>query len=190
MTAEELLERYAAGESDFSGTKLRYKAQLNDADLRDIRLDGASLERIQLIGSNLAGASLKNVIMLGSRLERGIFCKANLSSANLSNSNMESANLQGAILQEAIMSQTWCKDACFSYSDLRGARMGQCYVKGCDFSYADLRDAFLEEDTFEADLSYANFRGAQTRQNIEAIFGVGLLCNTTLPDGTVRNDDC
>jgi hypothetical protein len=46
MTVEELLERYAAGERNFS-----------DADLRGLDLSGANLSRINLTCANLEGCS-------------------------------------------------------------------------------------------------------------------------------------
>jgi uncharacterized protein YjbI with pentapeptide repeats len=43
MMAKELLERYAAGERDFSGVNLKW-ANLGDANLKGTNLEGANLE--------------------------------------------------------------------------------------------------------------------------------------------------
>lgn len=59
MTAEELLERYAAGESDFSRVDLR-KGRLSGSVLRDINLSGANLSDSDLSKSTLEEASLNN----------------------------------------------------------------------------------------------------------------------------------
>ena len=60
MKAEELLEKYAAGQRDFKG------AQLSGIDLK-----GADLSEINLQNANLSG----------SELSEAIFTKANLGSA-------------------------------------------------------------------------------------------------------------
>jgi uncharacterized protein YjbI with pentapeptide repeats len=59
MTAEELLQCYAAGERDFSGVDLSY-ANLAGADLRDINLSDACLAGINLRGAILERANLRN----------------------------------------------------------------------------------------------------------------------------------
>jgi uncharacterized protein YjbI with pentapeptide repeats len=52
MTAEELLQRYAAGERDFSGINLR------EVELVDVQLPSINLSNADLIGANLAGSNL------------------------------------------------------------------------------------------------------------------------------------
>ncbi|MFL9457235.1 MULTISPECIES: pentapeptide repeat-containing protein [Nostocales] len=72
-------------------------------------------------------------------------------------------------------------------SDLRGATLGQSCLEGADLSDADLRGAFLEEIFGNMDLTDANLMGAQVgiRDLRDAI-----LCNTVMPDGSIRNDHC
>lgn len=69
MTAEELLERYAAGESDFSGAELE-GIKLKNVDLRDINLSGANLGNTELVnvdlsGSNISGSNMSGASFLG-----------------------------------------------------------------------------------------------------------------------------
>ncbi|WP_299415577.1 pentapeptide repeat-containing protein [Acaryochloris sp. IP29b_bin.148] len=85
MTAEELLERYAAGERDFSGIDLR------GADLRGVDLHGADLS-----GADLSGADLS-----GYRNSEGIWIFSNLSKVNLSGANLEHAFVNAANLSDA-----------------------------------------------------------------------------------------
>ncbi|KAI9130830.1 pentapeptide repeat-containing protein [Acaryochloris sp. CCMEE 5410] len=54
MTAEELLERYAAGERDFSGINLE-GADLSGHELQGIILRGANLRKVDLRDSDLSG---------------------------------------------------------------------------------------------------------------------------------------
>ena len=55
MTSEELLQRYAAGERDFTGITIK-QINLILADLRDINLSNAKMIGTKLIGANLDGA--------------------------------------------------------------------------------------------------------------------------------------
>src|SRR5437868_3746851 len=55
-SADELLQRYAAGERDFRGANLRH-ADLGGANLRDANLLGAKLSDTDLRSANLSGAN-------------------------------------------------------------------------------------------------------------------------------------
>jgi|APDOM4702015248_1054824.scaffolds.fasta_scaffold636557_2 uncharacterized protein YjbI with pentapeptide repeats len=70
MDRDELLRRYAAGETrflevDLAGIDLR-GANLSEADLREVGLQGANLENATLLdtrtgGTNFAGAFFQNI---------------------------------------------------------------------------------------------------------------------------------
>ena len=66
MTAEELLERYAAGERNFSG------ADLKGADLRGTNLSPINFENANLRNADLSGA-IMHASMIGTDLEGAIF---------------------------------------------------------------------------------------------------------------------
>lgn len=68
MTAEELLERYAAGERDFSGVDLQV-ADLREADLTGSNLEGANLTDAVLINAEFGVVSLERTILIGTNLE-------------------------------------------------------------------------------------------------------------------------
>ena len=74
MTEEELLERYAAGERDFSRARLivanLFDAELSFADLSDADLSYADLRRADLIGANLRGADLSGAKVEGASMSR------------------------------------------------------------------------------------------------------------------------
>jgi Pentapeptide repeats (8 copies) len=79
MTAEGLLERYAAGEKDFSGINLS-RAELGGANLSGIVLSNSDLREAFLEGANLEEANLEGVNL----------CFTNLLSANLKFANLKS----------------------------------------------------------------------------------------------------
>ena len=85
MTAQELLEKYAAGERDFSGAGLLF-ANLNGANL-----SGANLTDTDLRGADLSCADLSN---------------ANFTDADLRGANLVGANLVGADLTNCNI--RWC----------------------------------------------------------------------------------
>ena len=80
MTAEELIQKYKAGERDFRYVDLR-GANLRGADLSEANLSGADLSGANLSGANLRGADLR---------------WANLRWANLRGADLSEANLRGA----------------------------------------------------------------------------------------------
>ena len=80
MTGTKLLERYAAGERDFSEADLR-RADLRRADLHEANLRGANLRRANLRGANLYWADLHE--------------------ADLRRADLRGANLRGADLRRA-----------------------------------------------------------------------------------------
>ena len=86
-SAGELLERYAAGESNFALSRLR------GADLAGADLSGADLRGVQLTQANLRGADLSQADLGG----------ALLGDADLSSVNLGGANLRGAILWRSNM---------------------------------------------------------------------------------------
>lgn len=112
MKANELIERYNAGERNFAGIDLRF-ANLSQADL-----SGADLSRANLQGANLQQATLSWVRLYGADLDG-----ANLTDASLYRANLQRAKLNNAKLKRA---------------DLRAADLIDAELVGADFSEADL----------------------------------------------------
>ncbi|WP_319419507.1 pentapeptide repeat-containing protein [Pleurocapsa sp. FMAR1] len=81
ITLEEILNRYLAGERNFSQIKIRL-GELANQDLSNINLSDASLSQVSLVGCNLSNANLSKANLPGSNLE-GV----NLSDADMSQTN-------------------------------------------------------------------------------------------------------
>jgi uncharacterized protein YjbI with pentapeptide repeats len=64
MTSKDLLERYAAGERDFSGITLM-SGNLIRADLREINLSNAKLSNTSFIQAILYDANLSGIYKAG-----------------------------------------------------------------------------------------------------------------------------
>lgn len=110
MDVNELSQRYAAGERNFSGVDLSF-ANLSQIDLREADLSravfiGANLERANLEFANLYGANLENAdltdaCLFYANLRRAKLCNANLKGADLRSANLTDAKLTGADLSDA-----------------------------------------------------------------------------------------
>ena len=187
MTAEELLQRYAAGERDFAGVSLR-ECVLVNTDLRGVNLSGADLRFAELIGVKLTEANLT---------------KANFTGANLTGARLDSSILQNASLEcDAI-------GTVFNNADLRGVQMYRCRLRGARFENARLKDSILgctdllgtsfrgadlknsdlEEAVGIADFTDANLLGATT-YDFDFRLGRSIFCRTIMQDGSIRNDGC
>jgi uncharacterized protein YjbI with pentapeptide repeats len=107
MTAEELLERYAAGERDFSGVDLS-GVNLMEVNLEDVNLACAILRETQFQRSLLNGAIFKSADLEGAdfflaSLDRTDFRAANLSRCRIVEASLIRANFDGAI--EGVISE-------------------------------------------------------------------------------------
>ncbi len=173
MTAEELLQRYAAGEREF-----------NMADLRGVNLQGANLEDIGLGGSNLRGADLEGANLRGARLGDAYISGGNLGGANLEGAALENTALIGADLREAKMRQV-CGRALFWGAQMIGANLTDADLCQSKFDGADLRSADLTGTNFEETiLDRADLRGC-----IGANLSSARLIGTILPDGTIGTEE-
>jgi hypothetical protein len=96
MTGTKLLERYTAGERDFSRADLR-RADLRGADLRGADLRGADLYRADLRRADLRGADLRGADLRG----------ADLYWADLYGADLRRADLRGANFDFSVFPM-WC----------------------------------------------------------------------------------
>ena len=124
MDRSELLERYAAGERDFSGAYLR---------------------RTDLGGANLAGAILHCAIMRYAYLSATDLSGANLSRADLSRADLRGADLRDADLRGADLRLTDLGGAILRGADLRDADLRYAYLSATDLSGVDLSGANLQD---------------------------------------------
>jgi uncharacterized protein YjbI with pentapeptide repeats len=80
MTAEELLQRYAAGERDFHNSEIR-------GELIAAALKGINLEKAQFDCSSLEGSDFSDSNLSGVYLSDHFLYECNFSGADLSGSN-------------------------------------------------------------------------------------------------------
>jgi uncharacterized protein YjbI with pentapeptide repeats len=98
MTAEELLQRYAAGERDFSGVDLE-NISLRGANLSEIDLSNACLVKVDLTRANLTNANLSGVSFTQVSLFGADIAGVNLTDVDLRNTTgFDFSSLMGSSL--------------------------------------------------------------------------------------------
>ncbi|MCG8362906.1 MAG: serine/threonine-protein kinase [Pseudanabaenales cyanobacterium] len=169
-------------------------ANLEHANLEGANLENANLENVSLNGAQLKGAKLKNAdldqaLMWGVELE-GLQLEnvQRLKGIQLGEANLDGLNLQGVDLEGANLNRASLREA-----ELAGANFEEISLMNSILINANLENANLENANLkDADLAGANLKGATLRgANSEGTNLSGaILCNTTMPDGTVENQDC
>jgi uncharacterized protein YjbI with pentapeptide repeats len=109
MDAEELLQRYAAGERDFVGVGLD-DVDVSGANLSNINLSRASMNQFFADGANLSGADLSKASIYQAGFNEVNLAGANLSEADLGDCGFRRANLSGANLSGATFRYTRMPD--------------------------------------------------------------------------------
>ena len=186
MATKGLLERYAAGERDFSGITIKY-ANFILADLKGIDLSNARMNGIKLIGANLDGANLSGARLEGADLTSADLSRANLTSADLSGCQLVRTNFCEANLSDAGFWNACIDGAMFIGANLQRAKLVELYsCLGTNFTRADLRECRIEGTYGSRCFESANLLGA-----IEFIPNrTDIFCKTIMPDGSIRNDGC
>ncbi|MBW4553946.1 MAG: pentapeptide repeat-containing protein [Aphanocapsa sp. GSE-SYN-MK-11-07L] len=110
MTAEELLERYAAGERDFSGVDLN-GLDLSGTELRCIILRGADLRGASFQDSDLSGYWKKPSLIIHSDFRETNCCGADFSGATIEILDFSNAILTGASFSGAVLDKVKFIDA-------------------------------------------------------------------------------
>ena len=86
--------------ADLRGANLR-EAELQGADLGEVRLQGAGLRLAELQGADLEEAQLQGAGLAEARLQGADLVKAHLQGADLEHAQLQGANLAGARLEGA-----------------------------------------------------------------------------------------
>lgn len=188
MRAEELLQRYNAGERNFQGVQFHIHT-MYDVDLSEANFSNASFPTCGLRDVNF---------------ERAVFRNASIH-ANLTRANFRFADLQGAVLCEQFCETNVLRNSASSLDqsdltganlnhanlcavDFRGAILAEANLRSADLRSADLRRANLRSaDLSKANLSNANLCHADLTGAILAETNVegAKLAGAILPDGTV-----
>ena len=166
MIAEELLERYAAGERNFSGIRIQAKAYeqtFSGQDLSNVNLAGS------VLSGNWNGVNLSSALLFGVQGDGW----------DLQGADLTSANLRGTLFAECNLTNCNFSNAC-----LNGVYFTQVIIDGVNFSGANLSGAHFSETSLnQLNLSGADLSGVKGI-DITRLQTCGcLLENTCMPDG-------
>jgi Pentapeptide repeats (9 copies)/Pentapeptide repeats (8 copies) len=153
MDIQELIDRYAAGERNFSsiGTFQQLKVP------KGTNLSGANFQRCRFYEVELSEVNLSDSDLSGIVCESTNFRNTNLRFANISSATFwEGTDLSYADLSFANLSQLTVEDATFNGSNMSGVDLSQAYIKGASFQAVNLTQATLRD----AWISSSDFRGA------------------------------
>ena len=126
QSAEELLERYAAGERDFRGANLN-RANLCEVKLVGATLIGASFTEADLIEADLRGADLRETMFVRTNLSEALLIGGRLSGAYFLGANLW--RLQTDSLAGSELAMTALTEVDLSSCDLSGVKHGgPCYI--------------------------------------------------------------
>jgi uncharacterized protein YjbI with pentapeptide repeats len=166
MTAEELLERYAAGKRDFAGVDL-HGVDLSGAVLRGINLERADLSNVNFSGADLSGYYGRSLSPRFKETSEICMSLGKYSSRRLGNPAGGYSCIRYAVLRNTDFRNSNLSYVDFSHSDLSFANLSLAYGDGVAFEYAclycvDFTDAEIEISSFEG----ANLEGT-TLENAE-----------------------
>ena len=193
--------------------RLRQTNSFQDCHLKGANLQGANVQGANLQGDDLQGANLENANLKKANLS-GVSKPTILASANLKNADLSETELSGAVLYKAhleganlshadlsVVLVTLLNTMSIHCTDLRGANLSEA-----NLSHANLRikvpigdrwiahggaplktenicnPAILGANFSRANLKDAELEGVKLNQIV--------LCQTTMPDGSVSNSNC
>ncbi|WP_416212598.1 pentapeptide repeat-containing protein [Nostoc sp. ChiQUE01b] len=146
MDVEELLERYAAGERDFSETDLSGGISLDEAYLIDINFSRANLYSIDLRHSDLSNANLRGANLRQADLGVAYLINVDLRDANLTGARLEYCNLTGADLRDANLMGANLSQANLTDTNLMGTNLRGINREEILFCHTIMPDGSIEND--------------------------------------------
>ncbi|HET8807324.1 MAG TPA: pentapeptide repeat-containing protein [Methylophaga sp.] len=114
--------------------------------------------------------------------------EAPLADHDLQGADMSESNLKGINLQNSQLQGAW-----FTHSEMHGANLEGAQLQGALMDYTHLVDANLRNANLDgaqmifSDLSGADLTGASMEGT--SVRGI-VLCDTTMPDGSIDNSGC
>jgi len=136
ITADELLERYAAGERNFAGVDLNPSNSIDRGRVKLSRWDWVDKIVLDLSGINLRGANLFRVELSRCNLSGADLFGACLKNSGLAFSDLRNANLRGAYMYETVLTGADLTGADLTYANLTNAVLIDANLTNveCDWS--------------------------------------------------------
>jgi len=155
------LRQVELNEAVLSGANLN-QAILSGAKLARANLDKAELSLANLNEAYLAHAYLNEAKLSSANLNEAYMAEANLNKAELTSANLNKADLSNANLNEAVLLFANLNEAVLSGANLNNADLSLANLNKADLSHANLKEAkLLNAKLNEAFLFEANLNKAE-----------------------------
>lgn len=153
----------------FGGVSLAQAQPLNIFECQNCDLRGTDMGVREYLGRNLQNSQLAGADFRGADLSNVVFLGSDFAGADLRGTTLTNTFFTG--------------DTNLQFADFRGAMMVGTFFTGASLRNADLRGATLIDGSLEeTDLTGAKIEGLTLLNTF--------FCDTIMPDGTMRNDDC
>lgn len=129
--------------SEFMCNLLLFRSWRKRADLRNARLDGASLKGVNLEGADFWKANLEEANLKAANLQGTDFSDVNLQKADLQSSNLRESSLEFANLEEANLENVDLERANLRGVNLKGANLELTGLREADLRWANLQNTNL-----------------------------------------------
>lgn len=139
-------ERAMASSDSYDPIELDFSdADLMGATLRDLKLEGARLDQVDLRHADLTNTSLRGATGSDLKLDRVVLQgeKASLFNARLKDVEAPGARLQGSELVNAHIKRADLGVARFEGARLQAAHFEACNLRGANFSGANVADTYF-----------------------------------------------
>jgi hypothetical protein len=141
MDAAELLERYAAGQRDFTEAVEFRHVDLSGVDLSGMMLSESYFTYVNLTNANLSGASLRGANIGGESIFKGTnMAGIDLSYAGISNSYLTGVNLENADLSHTTIVSTTLYDVNFSGASLKNTFLHDVMLSSTNLTETQKRE--------------------------------------------------
>ncbi|NEQ96194.1 MAG: hypothetical protein F6K30_05650 [Cyanothece sp. SIO2G6] len=189
-------------------------SDLTNADIRFGRFQGADLSEVKLIETDLRGSifsytNMQNADLTGANLSVNYYRRSVLGKRFAEEFRFSRRTILNRVnATNAIFQNIEVDSAIFSYATLAGADFTEASIDDTYFGNVSLsnsifQNAIVNESSFlRGDLTGVDFTGAEvddidfsgatlTNATTDSfVLTENKLCDTTLPDGTVSNQDC
>jgi uncharacterized protein YjbI with pentapeptide repeats len=118
------------------------------ADLREMKLTGRKLTRVNLSGADLSGCILSGTMFMKSNLSGANFSKVTWHTGAVRDSECEGANFTESMVGALGVTNCEMRGVCFARADAENLRIIDCRVYDADFRDANLCRAALTYSMF------------------------------------------
>jgi uncharacterized protein YjbI with pentapeptide repeats len=160
-------------------------AELQDAGMVSLTLDGSAMG-----GADMGGAELANVDLITVSAPRLDLTEASIRGSKLRASELDGTDFELATIRESTLAASGLQGAIFSAANLEKVDLAFTALNGAKLDEVDAKP--LPSSLFLADLTGATLAASQWAKSEEGEvpWQLSTLCHTTLPEKKLEDRDC